>query len=68
MAALAPRRDGEPSKPGEEKNTGRAEVNLPRPRETEAERGRAGKVSLPRGASRMWSNLRPGVETLGHII
>lgn len=35
MAALAPWRDEKPSKPGEEENTGRAEVKLPRPSERE---------------------------------
>jgi len=40
VAALAPWRDEKPSKPGEEENTGRAEVNLPRPRERERERER----------------------------
>lgn len=40
MAALAPWRDEKkPSKPGEEENTGRAEVKLPRP-VGERERGR----------------------------
>lgn len=37
VAALAPWRDEKPSKPGEEENTGRAEVKLPRPSEKERE-------------------------------
>lgn len=35
VAALALWRDEKPSKPGEEENTGRAEVKLPRPSERE---------------------------------
>lgn len=38
VAALAPWRDEKPSKPGEQENTRRAEVKLPRPSETERER------------------------------
>lgn len=68
VAALAPWRDEKPSKPGEEENTGRAEVKLPRPSERERERGKSTKLFSPSGRLCMWSNRRPGVETLSYSI
>lgn len=66
VAALAPWRDEKPSKPREEENTGRAKVKLPRP--SEREQGKYTKLFLPSGRLCMWSNRRPGVETLSYCI